>query len=473
MEAIVATNTRGESAPVNMDAFEKFQTSFRNPILRPGDEGYDRARTVWNAMIDRKPALIVRCQGVSDVRLAVDFARTNNVLTAVKGGGHNIAGNAVCDAGMVIDLSGMRSVRIDPFARKAYVEPGATLGEFDREAQVFGLATPLGINSTTGVAGLTLGGGFGWLSRKYGMTVDNLIGADVVTADNKFIHASEKENQDLFWALRGGGGNFGIVTGFEYKLHEVGPNILSGLVIYPLSEGQEVLRKYRDFAAKLSNDGTVWAVIRKAPPLPFIPVEYHGKEIIVFAVFYAGDPEKGRKELGPVWNFGNVIGEHVGINPYTGWQQALDPLLAPVARNYWKSHNLKEISDGAIDTAIKHARNIPSDHCEILFAHLGGAVNRISPDATAYSHRTNNFIFNIHGRWDNSADDNKVIGWARGLFSEMTPHALGGVYVNFMPSDETDRVKAAYGPGYERLLEIKRKYDPQNMFCINQNIRPV
>ncbi len=473
MEAIMVANYRGESASLGLDAFEKLKSSLRTPILQPGDEGYDQARTIWNAMIDRKPALIVRCQGVSDIRRAVEFAREHGILTAVRGGGHNIAGNAICDAGMVIDLSGMRSVRVDPFARKAYVEPGATLGEVDREAQVFGLATPLGINSTTGVAGLTLGGGFGWLSRKYGMTVDNLIGADVVTADNRFIHASETENPDLFWALRGGGGNFGIVTSFEFRLYDVGPEVYSGLVVYPLSEAQSALRQYRELVPRLSDDANIWVIMRKCPALPFVPPEFHGKEIIVFAIFYAGNPEKGQKELEPVRHFGNKAAEFIGVQPYAAWQTAFDPLLAPGFRNYWKSHNFKEISDGAIDTAIKYAENLPSEQCEVIFALLGGAASRKPVDATAYAHRDANFILNVHGRWDNQSGDKRVVEWARGVFRDMTPYATGGVYVNFMTGEETDRVKAAYGPAYERLMAIKKKYDPNNLFSMNQNIRPV
>jgi FAD/FMN-containing dehydrogenase len=472
MESVSVASLKGGSAPIDADAFEKLNTSLRNAILRPGDDGYDKARAIWNAMIDRRPAMIVRCNGVSDIRLAVQFAREHGILTAVRGGGHNIAGNAVCDAGMVIDLSAMRSVRINPFARKAYVEPGATLADFDREAQAFGLAAPTGINSTTGIAGLTLGGGYGWLSRKCGVTVDNLIGADVVTADNRFIHASEAENPDLFWALRGGGGNFGIVTSFEYKLHEVGPNVLAGLIIYPLSEAKEALKKYRELVPKLSNDTNVWVVMRKAPPLPFVPAEFHGKEIIVFAVFHAGDPDKGAKEIEPVRHFGKMVAEHVGVQPFTAWQSAFDPLLTPGARNYWKSHNFTEISDGAIETAVKYVSDLPTAQCEVFFGLLGGAVSKVPVDATAFPNRDADFVMNVHARWDNKADDDKCIKWARGIFNDMAQFATGSVYVNFMPSDETDRVKAAYGPNWDRLQQIKKKYDPTNLFSMNQNIRP-
>jgi FAD/FMN-containing dehydrogenase len=401
----------------------------------------------------------------------VDFARTHGVLTSVRGGGHNIGGSAVVEGGLMIDLSGMRSVRVDPAARRAFVGPGATLADLDHEAQAFGLATPVGINSTTGVAGLTLGGGFGWLSRKHGMTVDNLTAADVVTADGKLLRASAKENPELFWALRGGGGNFGIVTNFEFQLHEVGPEVLAGLVAFPLAEAAEALRRYRALVKTLGDESSVWVVMRKAPPLPFLPASAHGTEVIVFLVFHAGDPAKGRAVLEAVRAFGKPLGEHVGVQPYAAWQRAIDPLLAPGARNYWKSHNLTVLSDGAIDAAVKNARKLPSPHCEIILALLGGAASRVPAAATAYPHRDAQFVMNVHGRWETAAEDAAGTSWAREVFREMTPFASGGVYVNFMTADEGDRVRAAYGPAYERLRTAKKTYDPANLFRSNQNIR--
>lgn len=472
MKTITLANFKGESATVAGDAFESLKNGFRNPILQPGDNDYDSARAIWNGMIDRRPSLIVRCSSVSEIRRAVQFAREHGILTAIKGGGHNIAGNALCDGGMVIDLSGMKSVRIDPFARKAYVEPGATLGEFDREAQAFGLVTPLGINSTTGVAGLTLGGGFGWLSRKYGLTIDSLIGADVITTDNKFIHASETENTDLFWALRGGGGNFGIVTSFEFQLYEFGPNVLSGLIVYPLSEARSALKQYRDYVSGLSDDSDVWFVIRKAPPLPFIPTEFHGKEIIAFMLFHAGDPQTGMREFEPVRHFGEPIADSVAVQPYLTWQKAFDLSSAPGARNYWKSHNFNELTDKVIDTLMEYASILPDKMSQFIFARLGGAVNRVPVDSTAFGLRGENFVMNIHGRWDSPANDQKCIDWARSLYRDLAPYASGSVFMNFLTGDETDRVRAAYGSNYERLQAIKRKYDPTNLLSVNQNIRP-
>ncbi len=459
-------------ASVSSGSVELLKTSLRGDLFQPGDDGYDEARTIWNAMIDKKPALIAMCTGVSDVRTAVRFAAEHELLTAVHGIGHNIAGNAVCDGGLMINLSRMKSVRIDPEAQRAHVEPGVTLGDFDYEAQGFGLFTPLGINSTTGVAGLTLGGGFGWLSRKHGMTVDNLISADVVTATGEFLRASEKENSDLFWAIRGGGGNFGIVTRFEFRLHQMEPSRLSGLIVFSLEEASSILRKYREFAAGLGDDTSVWVVLREAPPLPFLPEEVHGTKVLVFALFHAGDPEEGEKLVAPLRGFGNVLGEHVGVMPFAAWQAAFDPLLTPGARNYWKSHNFIDLSDEALDIAIRYATELPSSQSEIFFAQLGGQVNRVASDATAYPHRDANFVLNVHGRWEDAGDDEKCINWAREFFRETTPHATGGVYTNFMTEDETDRISSAYGAGYDRLVEAKKKYDPKNLFRMNQNIDP-
>ncbi|MEW5795285.1 MAG: FAD-binding oxidoreductase [Candidatus Zixiibacteriota bacterium] len=472
MSAMTINQAKGGSIKVEVAAVEKLRGSFRGKIMQPGEPGYDDARAIWNAMIDCRPALIARCAGVADIRKAVEFAAQHGLLTAVRGGGHNIAGNAICDNGMVIDLSGMRSVRIDPEARVAHVEPGATLGDFDREAQAFGLATPLGINSTTGVAGLTLGAGFGWLSRKHGMTIDNLLAADVVTADGRFLRASEKENSDLFWALRGGSGNFGIVTRFEFRLHPLGPEVFCGLVVYPLAEADSALKKYREFAKKLSDDTAVWVVLRQAPPLPFLRDDVHGKEVLVFALFHAGNAEQGLKAIDPVRKFGSVLGEFIGMQPYTSWQGAFDALLTPGARNYWKSHNFTDINDAAIDLAIRYTAKLPTPQCEIFFGQIGGATTRVSPDAMAYSHRNAIYVMNVHGRWESPNDDTRCIEWARTFFREMTPHATGGVYVNFLTSDESDRIGAAYGPHLKRLQQIKMKYDPENLFSVNQNIRP-
>jgi FAD/FMN-containing dehydrogenase len=464
---------KGGEVGLNEADVSAFRSSLKGRLLFAGDDGYDTARTIWNAMIDRRPAVIVQPENVEDIVSAVNFARENGLLLCVKGGGHNIAGNAVCDGGLMIDLSGMNSVTVDKERRIAQVGPGAKLADFDREAQAKGLATPLGINSTTGVAGLTLGGGFGWLSRKYGTTVDNLLSADVVTADGKTVRASESENSDLFWGLRGGGGNFGIVTNFEYKLHPVGPDVLTGLIVFPFDQAKDVLRKYRDAVKGMSDDLNVWVVLRKAPPLPFLPEDSHFKEVVIFACFYAGDPSEGEKLLEPFRSFGTPVGEFIGVQPYAAWQQAFDPLLTPGLRNYWKSHNFAELPDEAIDIALKYVSDLPSPHTEIFFGLVGGQASRVPSDATAYSQRDALWACNVHGRWESPQDDQKVISWAREFFDASAPYSTGGVYVNFMTEDEKSRVTSAYKPEiWNRLVELKRKYDPTNLFSMNQNINP-
>jgi FAD/FMN-containing dehydrogenase len=451
---------------------DELKARVQGDVVLPQDEAYDSARTIWNAMVDKHPALIVRCAVDADVVGAVNFARDNGLPLAVRGGGHNIAGSALCDGGIVVDLSKMKSVRVDAGARRASVEGGATLGDFDAAAQAHGLATPLGINSTTGVAGLTLGAGFGWLSRKYGMTIDNLESAEVVTAAGEVLRASASEHPDLFWALRGGSGNFGAVTRFEFRLHPVGPNLLSGLIVYPLAEAEAVLQRYRDFVAAAPDELTVWTVLRKAPPLPFLPEKVHGQEVVVLALLYAGDPGAGQALIEPLRRFGNVQGEHIGVQPYAAWQQAFDPLLTPGARNYWKSHNFATLDDGLFDAVIEYVGKLPSPQCEIFFGAIGGATARPKPDATAYPHRDARFVMNVHGRWDGRSDDERCIAWSRAFFNASAPYASGGAYVNFLTADEGDRVRAAYGSNYERLAQVKRKYDPANLFSTNQNIKP-
>ena len=448
------------------------RSKLRGTVALPGEDGYDAARSIWNAMIDRRPALVVRCLGAADVINAVTLARNEKLLLAVRSGGHNIAGNAVCDGGLLIDLSLMKSVHVNPASRTARVEPGATLADFDKEAQGFALATPLGINSTTGVAGLTLGGGFGWTTRKFGLTVDNLISADVITADAKLVRASDKENQDLFWALRGGGGNFGIVTSFEFKLHPLGPEVLSGLVVHPFNKAGELLREFRRIAKEAPDELTTWIVMRKAPPLPFLPTEWHGKEVLIFAVCYSGDIKEGEKAMHALRALGKPIVDVISPHPFTGWQAAFDPLLTPGARNYWKSHDFTDLSDAAIKVILDAAHTLPSPECEVFIAHVGGAMARIAPDATAWSNRNAHFIMNVHTRWRDRAQDSACVGWARRLFDAAAPFSSGSVYVNFMPDDEDDRVEKAYGTNYRRLAEIKRRYDPNNLFRMNQNIRP-
>jgi FAD/FMN-containing dehydrogenase len=372
----------------------------------------------------------------------------------------------------VIDLSRMKSVRVDPVARRATVEPGCTLGDVDDETQAFGLALPLGINSTTGVAGLTLGGGFGWLSRRYGMTIDSLISADVVTADGELVRCSHDEHQDLFWAIRGGGGNFGVVTMFEFQLHTVGPLVYGGLVVLPFDQAKEAFRRYREAAESMPDELTVWGIVSLTPPLPFVPAEVHGKPMVGFAVCYTGPIGNGPRAVEAVRGFGTPVGEQLGPMPFTVWQQTFDQPLAPGGRNYWKSHNLSGLEDGLVDTIMDAFGSLPTPEYEVLFGQLGGATARVAADATAYPARDTVYVMNIHARWSDAADDARCIAWARALFDNTKPYALGSVYVNFMTGEETGRIGAVYGPNYERLAAVKSRYDPHNLFRNNQNIKP-
>lgn len=454
------------------DSIAKLKSEVKGEVILPDDSNYDEVRAIWNAMIDRRPAIVVQCAEAADSSRALQYARDNGLEIAIRGAGHNIAGNGLCEGGMLIDHSNMKNVRVDKDKKRAYVEPGATLGDFDAAVQAHGLATPVGINSTTGIAGLTLGGGFGWLTRKYGLTVDNLVSADVTLANGEQVRASEDENPDLFWAIRGGGGNFGIVTQFEYELYPLGPEILAGLIVFPIAQANQVLQQYREFMEGAPEELNIWVVLRQAPPLPFLPEDVHGKEVVVLAIFYGGDVAEGEKLIAPVHGFGDPYGTHIGPMPYADWQQAFDPLLTPGARNYWKSHNLSELSNEALDCVIEYANKLPSPQCEIFIALVSGAANRVPSDAMAYGHRDANFVLNVHGRWDAPSDDDKCIAWARDFFNASQPYASGGAYINFMTEDELDRVAAAFGPNHARLVEIKKEYDPDNVFHLNQNITP-
>lgn len=444
----------------------------RGGLIRRGDALYDDSRRVWNGMVDRQPALIARCTNAGDVQAAVRFAAAHAMLLSIRGGGHHIAGNAVAEGGLMIDLSAMKSVQVDVAQRTARVGAGALLSDFDHAAQAHGLATPLGINSTTGVAGLTLGGGFGWLTRRHGLTIDNLIGASVVTADGQLRRASADSESELFWALRGGGGNFGVVTGFEYRLHPVGPEVWAGFVAYPFEQARQVLRAWREFQLTAGDDLTVWAVLRKAPPLPFLPEAVHGREVVIFAMMYAGPLVEGERATAPVLGFGTPIGSALGAMPYLGFQSAFDPLLTPGARNYWKSHDFAALSDAALDQIIDGATRLPTPECEIFIGRLGGAMGRVPAQATAYAGRQAQYVMNLHGRNGGAADDSAVRNWARRVFDACAPYATGGGYVNFLTEDEADRVAMSYGVNLPRLQAIKQQYDPGNLFRMNLNITP-
>ncbi|HSM05919.1 MAG TPA: FAD-binding oxidoreductase [Longimicrobiales bacterium] len=462
----------GGTVDLSAEAIGTLRSVMDGPVLVPGDGDYDGERSIWNAMIDRRPGAIAQCRSADDVAAVVRFANDHGLLFTVRGAGHNIAGNAVADDVLLLDTSHMRDVQVDPGARIVRVEPGCTLGDIDARTQEVGLATPLGINSTTGIAGLTLGGGFGWMSRKHGLTIDNLVSVDLVTATGEKVRASADENPDLFWAVRGGGGNFGVVTAFELRLHPHGPEILSGLVVHPFDDAMGVLQAWRDYCATAPDGASAWVVMRKAPPLPFLPEEVHGTEVVVLAMHYTGDMAEGEAALAPLRAYGSPIADVVGPHPYVGWQQAFDPLLTPGARNYWKTHNFDGLSDEVLELLVSKVRTLPDPQCEIFLAQMGGAVARVPEDATAYVGRAADFIMNVHGRWADAGQDGAVVSWARDVFTSLEPHAMGTAYVNFMPADEGARVEGAYGGNYARLAQVKRDWDPENVFRFNQNVAP-
>ena len=453
---------------------ERLRDSIRGPVIDPDDEGYDAARAIWNGAIDRRPACVARCTGVADVVAAVRFARECDLLVAVRSGGHGVGGHALCDGGLVIDLSPMKGIRVDPAARTATAEAGVLWGELDRETQLHGLATVGGIVTHTGIAGLTLGGGIGWLMRKHGATVDNLLAADVVTAQGEIVTASEEENPDLFWAIRGGGGNFGIVTSFVYRLHPVGPIVLAGPIFHPFEHAREVLRVYRDFIAAAPDELTTIFELSVAPPLPFLPEDVHGKPIVMIGACYAGSPDEGAEVLRPLKQFGRPIVDLLEPKPYTALQSMFDPLVPHGWHRYWKSVELPPLTDQAIDTLVEQASAPTSPKSYTIVFQLGGALARVGEDHTAFSQRDTAHNVNINAVWtEEDPDAERHIAWARDFFDAMQPHAGGRVYVNFLGEEGGNRVRQAYGArNYKRLVELKRAYDPTNFFRLNQNIEP-
>ncbi len=441
-------------------------------VILPGEDSYDEAREIWNGMFDKKPGVIVQCKNISDIAKAVNFARENTLLLAVKGGGHNSAGTASCDDGMMIDLSLMQNVDVDPSSKIAKAEGGCLLGEVDKATQEHGLAVSSGIISHTGLGGLTLGGGFGWISRKHGFSVDNLLSAELVTAKGEIVHASKDENPDLFWAIRGGGGNFGIVSSFEFKCADIGTEVYSGPVVKRFEDVAEYIKFHREYVRKMPDEMSIWMVVRHAPPLPFIPEEYHGKMVVLIPFVYLGDAEKGKELMQPIRDFGETIGDGSGMYPWVGWQSAFDGLVDHGARNYWKSHHMKGLSDECIDVIVKYASIMPSDECEVFIPHMEGVPSRVKANETAFSHRSTPFVLNIHTRWRDSSDDEKSIEWARGFSDETKPFSQG-VYVNFISEESESRAKEAYTPEvWNRLVKVKTEWDPENLFRVNQNIKP-
>jgi FAD/FMN-containing dehydrogenase len=438
-------------------------------VIDPEDPAYDVARKVYNGMIDRRPAVVVRPVNVGDVMAAVDLARENGVDLAIRGGGHSVPGFGTCDGGVVIDLSGMRGVHVDPVAGLARAEGGATWGDFNAATYPFGLATTGGIISTTGVAGLTLGGGIGYLDRAYGLSCDNLVSADVVTADGGFVTATEADNSDLLWALRGGGGNFGVVTSLQFRLHPV-RDIYGGPMFYDLEDAESVLRFYREFIDDAPEQLGAFPAFQIAPPLPFIPEDRHGDTMFLVVACWAGPLDEGERILKPFHDVAPVVAEFVGPMPYPALNSAFDALLPPGLQHYWKANFVTELTDEAIRAHLQHGPNVPVVNSTTHIYPINGACHRVAPDATAFAYRDANFAAVIAGMWPDPADNDANIRWVRDYYDAVAPQSERGGYVNFMADDDQDRVRDNYRGNYERLAQIKRKYDPGNLFHLNQNI---
>ena len=464
----------GTGAGISVQALESLRATLNGDLLNNQDPGYDEARSVWNAMIDRRPAHIVQPRTTADIAAAVSFARDQQLPLSIKGGGHNIAGLAVCDDGLMIDCSLMRSVSVDESTSRVRVQPGAVWGDVDQVTQPYGLAVPSGIISTTGVAGLTLGGGFGWTTRKWGHTADHLRSVEIVTADGQIRRASETENADLFWAVQGGGGNFGVVTEFEFEARRIGPTIAGGLVLYPMDEAPEVVRFFREFSQAASEDLTTLLVLRIAPPAPFLPEEVHGKPVAGIAAMYAGDPDQGMESLAPLKAFGSPLADTISPKEYAIHQSFLDSGQPHGRRYYWKSEYLPDVPSELGSKMLDHCAKFTSPHSSMLCMRLGGAAKRNQSGHGAVSHRSAEYVVAIQGAWEDPATDDEHIGWVRSFHQEVRPYSTGGTYVNFLTEEEgADRIQDAYEPEiYQRLAGIKAIYDPENLFRMNKNIKP-
>jgi FAD/FMN-containing dehydrogenase len=465
--------TLGSEIMLERNTLDALRSHLRGPLLLPGEPGYDDARSLWNAMIDRRPALIARCLGVADVVTGVDFAREHGLPLSIKGGGHNIAGLAVCDGGLMLDLSLMRGVWVDPATRTARAQAGCLHGDLDRETQVRGLAAVLGIVSSTGIAGLTLGGGFGYLTRQFGWSCDNVRAMEVVTADGRVVRASEQENGDLFWGLRGGGGNFGVVTNFEYPLYPVGPEVMAGAIAWRAEDARAVIERYRSLTEDAPPELTCVAVLRRAPPAPWLPKDIHGQPIIALFVCYTGPAEEGERRVAPIKRFGSPVGDIIQRRPYVSQQSILDAAQPKGRRYYWKSEYLPRLEPDLLAGVIEHAKRIVSPHSALILFPLDGALNRLPEDYSPAGNRDAAAVINIAASWERVEDDPANIEWARAAWRDLRRFSTGGTYVNFLTEEEGDeRIHAAYGKHYDRLVEIKTQWDPGNLFRLNKNIAP-
>ena len=470
---VIAQRTAPTESGLDDAAIDAFKQSVSGDLLLPGDPGYDDARAIWNAGVDNYPAFIARVANAADVAAAVTFARTHDLLLSVRGGGHNAAGFAVADGGLMIDLSRMKRVVVDPEARIALAEAGARLGDLDAATQKFGLAVPAGTVSDTGIAGLTLGGGTGWLMRKHGLTIDNLLAVEIVTADGQLRVASAVENPDLFWGVRGGGGNFGVVVSFAYRLHPFGPLVLAGLVVYPIAQARAALQHSRDVMATAPDELTVFNILMTAPPAPPFPPDLHGKPVLAVGLAYAGPIADGEAVVAPLRRFGAPALDLVGPIPFTAWQRIADASVPYGLHHYNKAHNLTGLEDDAIDTVLAYFAETSGPLAQVHIGAITGAVARVPADATAYAHRDAAYVFWLMNMWGPGEDAERHVAWTRSFWQAMRPFSTGGAYVNAIANEGEAGVRAAYAPAtYERLVALKTKYDPANLFRLNHNIRP-
>jgi FAD/FMN-containing dehydrogenase len=473
MTQTIITTREGTTTALSEETMAAFGERLRGQLLFPADASFEDATRLWNGMIETTPALVVRPTGTADVVAAIDFAREYDLSFSVRGGGHNIAGTALADGGLTIDMSGLRGVLVDPDERTVTAQAGCLLGDVDRETQLHGLATPLGFVSETGLAGLTLGGGFGYLTRRFGWTVDNLLAVEIVTADGRVRRASREENDDLFWAIRGAGSNLGVVTSFIYRLHEVGPTVYGGLIAWPFERADEILAGYRKLTAEAPRELTAFLILRRAPPAPFVPAEWHGKRICAMTVCYSGDLADTDEVLAPIRKLGDPIVDLLQEQPYTQLQSYLDATQPKGKHYYWKTEFAAELSDGFLSTVQELAAECPIPGAQLVVAHIGGVINERDGDDGAVGNRDARFVYGAAGMWEPDEPEAEAYRqWVRDAWGRIRPFSTGGNYVNFQTADDDERVRATYGDDFDRVVEVKTTYDPDNAFRSNRNVRP-
>jgi FAD/FMN-containing dehydrogenase len=472
MAQLEMTALDGSTRRLDAGAVDELEQNLHGPLLRPDSDGYDAARQIFNGVHDKRPGLIAHCSGTADVIDAVKFARNHGLLVSIRGGGHNVAGTALNDGGLVIDLSGIRRVRVDPVQRIADVDPGALLGDLDRETQAFGLVAPAGVVSTTGVAGLTLGGGIGWVRRKHGLSVDNLLSVEIVTADGNLLRASDDENPDLFWAVRGGGGNFGVVTSFRFRVHPLGPMVYFAAPMYPIERAAEILPRWREFCENSSEDVAGFCFFQTLPASEAFPKEVWNRAVVALPTMYAGSAEEGERILKPLRELGPTAIDLSGPMPFRTLQTAFDWVFPAGERYYWKTTTLPDLGDAAVAKVVEIGSSRSSQKTMVGVWQMGGAISRVADDATGYGPRSDPWTVNVDSAWDDPSEDDRHIEWTRSAWGSLQSVSSGAMYLHYGALESEDQIRSAYGPIYDRLVAVKTKFDPTNLFRVNQNIRP-